>query len=97
MLNDNDIKHVAKLARLQLSDKEIKQYRREISGIVRYIDKLAEINLTKEEATTQLIIADNQLRLDAAINWSAEEKNLALAAAPKKKNKLIVVPRVFEL
>jgi len=91
-----DIKHIAHLARLTLTEQEIKQYRREISGIVSYVDKLASINVTKELATTNLI-NNNLLRTDAIFDWDKIEKDLSLQAVPRKKNNLVAVPRIFEL
>ena len=43
--------HIAQLARLHLTEKEIVQYRREISGIISYLEHLAEINISKKELT----------------------------------------------
>jgi len=92
-----DIKHIAHLARLTLTEQEIKQYRREISGIVSYVDKLASVNVNKEEATVNLNMADNLLRSDIVVEWDKIEKENALASAPRQKNRLVAVPRIFEL
>jgi aspartyl-tRNA(Asn)/glutamyl-tRNA(Gln) amidotransferase subunit C len=94
-LSVKDIEHIARLARLTLNEQEINQYRREISGIVRYVDKLAEINISKVEATARLTEEENALRTDLALPWDREETKNALAAASAQENKQIVVPRVF--
>lgn len=95
-LDNKDIEHIAKLARLTLTDQEIKQYRREISGIVRYINKLAEVDITKEEATTRLAEVDNALRTDLAMPWEESERQATLAQAAKQEKKQIIVPKVFD-
>ena len=92
-----DIKHIAQLARLTLTDKEIIKYRREISGIVGYVAKLAEINISKEEATISLNEDSNLLRIDSSSNWDELEKKIVLDNIPKRKNNLVSVPRIFEL
>lgn len=91
-----DIKHVARLARLTLTEKENKKYCREIGNIVNYVNKLASVNVSKEEATMRLNKSANRLRNDLIEPWDNEEKDLAIKAAPRHKNKLIVVPRIFE-
>jgi aspartyl-tRNA(Asn)/glutamyl-tRNA(Gln) amidotransferase subunit C len=91
-----NIKHVAHLARLTLSEKEITKYYREIDNIVRYVDKLASVNVSQEEATMRLNKNDNRLRPDLVESWPLEEKENLINLAPRKKNKLIIVPRIFE-
>lgn len=91
-----DIKHIARLARLTLTPKEEKKYYREIGNIVRYVDQLAKANVSKEEATTRLNESIASLRDDDVIACADDEKTLALNAAPRRKGKLIVVPRIFE-
>lgn len=93
-LTAKDIKHIARLARLTLTEEEIKQYRREISGIIRYIDTLAEVDVTKEEATYRLSEGAPDLRIDVALPWEESEQAQALSAAKQKKS-YIEVPRVF--
>lgn len=95
-LSAKDIRHIADLAKLKLTDKEVVQYRREISGIVRYIDRLAEVNVTREQATLRVSDLDHPLREDLAMDWAEDEKSTAIKAAPKNKNKFICVPRIFE-
>lgn len=92
----SDIKHIAHLARLTLTEQEIKQYRREISGIVSYVNKLAEVNVSKEEATTNLSSANNLLRVDAVLNWDEAEKEVTLTSAPRRTKRLVAVPKIFE-
>ncbi len=94
-LSNKDIKHIAKLARLTLTDSEIKKYRREISGIISYLEHIAEVNVAKVEATPTLTTVA-QLRRDEAMLWPGDERQSTLAAASKKKNSYISVPRIFE-
>lgn len=95
--SSKDIKHIAQLARLTLTEKEIIKYRREISGIVSYVEKLANVNVSKEEATTNLNSTNNLLRTDSVVDWNNTERENTLNSAPNKKGRLVVVPRIFEL
>ncbi len=94
-LSAKDIKHIAKLARLTLTEKEIDQYRREISGIVKYVEHIAQVNVSSIDATTRLIEASD-LRSDSVTLWDESEREAALAQAPHTKKRLISVPRIFE-
>ena len=94
-LSAKDIRHIAKLAKLTLTEKEINQYRREISGIVKYVEHIAQANVNSCEATTRLINA-SELRADSVRSWDEAEREAALAQAPHKKKRLISVPRIFE-
>lgn len=95
-LSNKDIEHLAHLARLELTDKEINQYRREISGIVRYVDHLAEANVGRQTATARLSKTDNVLRPDSVVSWDKDERAAALKQATRRNGKYISVPRVLE-
>ncbi|MBI4713732.1 Asp-tRNA(Asn)/Glu-tRNA(Gln) amidotransferase subunit GatC [Candidatus Uhrbacteria bacterium] len=43
-LSTNDVKHIAKLARLYLTEAEIDEYKDQLSSILEYVQKLQEVN-----------------------------------------------------
>jgi aspartyl/glutamyl-tRNA(Asn/Gln) amidotransferase C subunit len=47
ILSEKDIKHIAILARLELTDREVQQYRTELGGILRYVDQLQNVRFKK--------------------------------------------------
>lgn len=89
-----DISHIAQLARLDLTDQEIKQYRQELSGIVRYVDQLQKIKVKKGsmETTREQIPS---WRLDEVKSWIEAERRSALDQAPYKEGKQIKVRRIL--
>mgnify|MGYP001270355984 CR=1 FL=1 len=95
-LSSKDIHHIAGLAKLKLTDKEVVQYRREISGIVRYVAHLAETNIAKADVALRISEYDNSLRHDSAAPWEKEEQEMALTNAPRRKGRFISAPRVFQ-
>ncbi len=95
-ISKKDIEHIARLARLKLNDKEVEKYRREISGIVHYVDKLAELNVDKQAITSRIANATPRLRADVDIAWPEEEREAVVSAAALKKERSIQAPRVFE-
>jgi len=50
MISKEEVRHVAKLARLSLTDKEIEKMQRELSSILDYVDKLEEVDVEKVES-----------------------------------------------
>lgn len=56
--------HVAKLARLRLSDAEVEQMAGELSGILDHVDRIAELELDDVEPTSHVVELENVLRAD---------------------------------
>ncbi|QQS60218.1 Asp-tRNA(Asn)/Glu-tRNA(Gln) amidotransferase subunit GatC [Candidatus Falkowbacteria bacterium] len=94
-LSEKEIRHIAHLARLQLTDKEIKQYRTELGGILRYVDQLQALSLKKKIFGT-VNIKNTSERLDQVMPWDQAEVEVALRQAPDQKNHQIKVKRILE-
>ena len=81
MLSKDEVKHIAKLARLGLSEKELKKYGKELSSILDYIGKLEEVDLSQVEPTSHPLKIENVARKDEGggkkENKSKELLNLA--------------------
>jgi aspartyl-tRNA(Asn)/glutamyl-tRNA(Gln) amidotransferase subunit C len=92
---DIDISHVAKLARLKLSDAEQKTLAEQLPGIVDYIAKLQEVNTSDVDARAYLTDATNVFREDEVAS-TIEERNAVVAGFPKKGGDALEVPGVFE-
>lgn len=64
MISLKDIGHIAKLARLDLSDKEKQKYSKELSEILDYMEKLNEVDTKNIEPTSQVTGLTNVFRKD---------------------------------
>ena len=64
-LTTDDVRHIAKLARLQISDDEVEQYSNELSAIIEYIDMLSEVDTENVEPLATPVPMVNQFREDA--------------------------------
>ena len=93
-LSEKEIRHIAHLARLQLTDKEIKQYRTELGGILRYVDQLQKLSLHKNFSSDRNI--ETNLRSDQVVAWTETEIDTALQQVPHKKDKQIKVQRILD-
>ncbi len=63
-LTNDDVRHIAKLARLQLQDNEVERYAGELSKIFGYIDLLSEVDTKGVAPTEQVTGLTNSLRPD---------------------------------
>jgi aspartyl-tRNA(Asn)/glutamyl-tRNA(Gln) amidotransferase subunit C len=80
MIDRNQVLHVARLARLRLSDEEIERMSSELSGILDHIEKINELALDDVAPTSHVVELENVLRPDEARpSWPRER---ILEAAP---------------
>ena len=64
MIGREQVLHVAKLARLRLSEEEIERMSRELSTILDHIEKIEELDLDDVEPTSHVVELENVLRAD---------------------------------
>ena len=95
-LTKGEIKHIADLARLELTEAELKKYGSQLSDILSYIDQLKEVDTTDVEPTAQITGLENALRQDEKEDWDKAEIEEALKQVPELKNRQIKVKRVLD-
>ena len=89
-----DIKYVAHLARLALTPEEERTLGAQMGTILRYIEKLNQLDVSTVEPTAHAAPLVNVTRLDEIrASLSSEE---ALRNAPAKANGLFLVPKIVE-
>jgi aspartyl-tRNA(Asn)/glutamyl-tRNA(Gln) amidotransferase subunit C len=81
MLDRDQVLHVARLARLELSEDEVERMARELSKVLDHIEKIRELDLDGVPATSHVIDVVNALRADEPRPCLPVE--VALAAAPE--------------
>lgn len=70
MLAKEEIKHIAKLARLGLTEKEIERFQKELSKILDYVEKLKEVDVSKVEPTSHSFLLENITRKDEVFKFN---------------------------
>ena len=88
-----EVRHVAKLARLEQSEAEEERMTGQMNQILGYMDKLNELDTAGVSATTHAIQLQNVFRPDEA-NASLD-RDRALANAPETDGTNFVVPKVI--
>jgi aspartyl-tRNA(Asn)/glutamyl-tRNA(Gln) amidotransferase subunit C len=64
MIERGQVLHVAKLARLRLSDEEVEKMAGELSGILEHVDRIGELELGEVPPTSHVVELENVLRAD---------------------------------
>jgi len=94
MISKEEVKHIAKLARLGLTEKEVKKMQKELSKILDYIEKLKEVDISGIEPTTHSILVENVMRKDESRKSKVESGKL-LELAPETKNGYLKVKSIL--
>ena len=93
-ITKQEVEHVAKLARLELSEQEKEKLTDQLSNILTYVEKLNELDTTGVEPTAHVLDINNVMRDDVAGVSLPQEK--ALANAPEKAAGHYKVPKIIE-
>ena len=89
-----DVRYVAKLARISLTDSEAAMFHEQLGDVLAYADKLREADVSDVEASAHANPVFNVFREDEARAWFTADE--ALSNAPRKANGLFIVPKVLE-
>lgn len=88
------VEHVAKLARLAITEAEKEAFSRQLSDILAYVEKLNELKTEGVEPTATVLGQTNVFREDKARPSLPVEK--VLANAPESAEGFFVVPKIIE-
>ncbi len=90
MIEREQVLHVAKLARLGLTEAEVETMAGELSGILEHVDRIAELDLDDVEPTSHVVKLENVLRAD--VPHASLDLEVALAQAPDPTDGAFRVP-----
>ena len=94
-LSKTQIEHIAKLARLELTEDELKKYGGQLSAVLDYINQLSEVETEGVEPTAQVTGLQNIFREDEIKEWDKKEVKEALADAPELEDNQVKVRRII--
>jgi len=92
-LTQEEIAHIAKLARLELTPDELTELARELGNILDYVAKLGELNLSAVAPMSHVHAAGTPLRADTVVPSPVVEE--LLQAVPARSGRLVRVPKVI--
>ncbi|TVX86730.1 Asp-tRNA(Asn)/Glu-tRNA(Gln) amidotransferase subunit GatC [Paenibacillus agilis] len=93
-INLHDVEHVAKLARLLLTDEEKDRYTDQLNAILKYADKLNELNTDDVQPTTHVLPIRNVMREDEV--RPSLDRERVMKNAPEEEDGQFRVPAVLE-
>jgi aspartyl-tRNA(Asn)/glutamyl-tRNA(Gln) amidotransferase subunit C len=82
VIDHEQVLHVARLARLELSDDDVEQMADELSSILDHVERISELDLDGVEPTTHVVALENVLRPDEPRPSLPREKALEPAPDP---------------
>ncbi len=85
-----EIKHIAELSRLKLSDEEMLKLGSDLGSILDYIETLKEVDTRKVKETAQVSGLSDVFREDEVKNWDREEVLAALSQGELENDQLKV-------
>ncbi len=96
MLTKKEVEHIAKLARLGLSEEEVEKFQGELSSILDYVSQLQVANISDIEPISNITGAKNVFRKDAVRKErNIDEVKKILDEAPDIQNDYIKVRAIF--
>lgn len=94
MIDLEQVRKVALLARLELSPQEEDQFTGQLSSILEYVEQLGELDTANVEPTTRAIEVSNITRSDALEQFVGREA--ILKCAPDRENDFFKVPKILD-
>ena len=93
-IDKDTVKHISKLARISLDEKKINSLSRDLSSIMKFIEKLNDLNTDKTTPLTSIINASLKSRKDEVKDGKIRDQ--ILKNSPEKNEEFFVVPKVIE-
>ncbi len=95
MLEKDEIKHIASLARIGLKDDEIEKHQEELSQVLDYFKKLEDLDTDKVEPIGHITGMHSVFREDKSEDCEKEIKKGIIDNAPSEKDNYFKVKSVF--
>jgi len=95
MISKKQVEHIAKLARIELTDQEKEKFTKELSSILDYVEQLNKVDTKNTESIKQITGLKDVMREDEA-KKREKTKDKLLKQAPKRKEEYFKVPKILE-
>jgi aspartyl-tRNA(Asn)/glutamyl-tRNA(Gln) amidotransferase subunit C len=93
-ITPDEVRHVARLAQLELGDDELEAIRLDLDAVLGYVDQLKELDVDGVEPTTHAVPLHLALRRDEVVTTLTRDE--VLQNAPSAVDGMFRVPRVVE-
>ena len=93
-IDKDTVKHISKLARISVNDKKVDSLSKDLSSIIKFIQKLNKLNTDDVEPLTSIIDASLKSRKDEIRDGKIRDQ--ILKNSPENNDEFFVVPKVIE-
>ena len=93
-IDKDTVKHISKLARISLDENKVESLSKDLTSIMKFIEKLNKLNTDKIEPLTSIINAALKSRKDEVKDGKIRDQ--ILKNSPEKNDEFFVVPKVIE-
>lgn len=95
MIKKQEVEHIAKLARLKLNSREIKNMEKELSSVLEHFKFLNKLDVSKVQPTSHSVSLKNIMREDEAKRQPEEKVEKLLESMPRKEGRYLKIKSVF--
>lgn len=92
MITIKDVEHVAKLARLELSEAEKEIFTKQLDSILNYVEQMNEVDTTGIEPMSHIVPVTNVMREDEVVYTNTKEE--LMQNAPEEEDGFFRVPKI---
>ena len=92
MITIKDVEHVAKLARLELTEEEKELYTKQLGDVLKYVDQMNEVDTSNVKPMAQVVVLVNVMREDKVYYEHTKEE--LMANAPEEEEGFFKVPKI---
>ena len=93
-IDKDTVKHISKLARISLDENKVESLSKDLTSIMKFIEKLNELNTDKTTPLTSIINESLKSRVDEVDDGKIRDQ--ILKNSPEKNDEFFVVPKVIE-
>ena len=93
-IDKDTVKHISKLARISLDEKKVNRLSKDLSSIMKFIEKLNELNTDKTTPLTSIINSSLKSRKDEVKDGKIRDQ--ILKNSPENNEEFFVVPKVID-
>ena len=93
-IDKDTVKHISKLARISLDEKNVDSLSKDLTSIMKFIENLNKLNTDKTAPLTSIINASLKSRKDEVKDGKIRDQ--ILKNSPEKNEEFFVVPKVIE-
>jgi aspartyl-tRNA(Asn)/glutamyl-tRNA(Gln) amidotransferase subunit C len=96
LINKEKLKHLAELAKIDLSEEELEKFLEDLNNILNYVDEIKDLNLDQFEPMIGGVVQKLELREDEVEIENDETKTLIIDQFPDKKENYLKISKIIK-